>query len=110
MSPSSENGPNKDTARYANLDSTGSSQGSIKLKISAPQKSIHMAVHLSDVACGIPIVDPHIAAIDPAEFLQSLIERIDVRLHLWIVLGEADDCADTSYLIVLLRARRNGPS
>ena len=39
--PSSENGPNKDTARYANLDSMGSNQGPIKLITRGPQKSIH---------------------------------------------------------------------
>jgi len=67
------------------------------------------AVHLTDIACGISIVDPHVAAIDPAEFLQSLIERIDVRLHLWIVRRESNDYSDTSYPIRLLRAHMQWP-
>jgi len=39
----------------------------------------------------------------PAELSQSLIERINVGLHLGVILGEADDCPDTAYSLAPLR-------
>ena len=46
----------------------------------------------------------------PAELSQSLIERINVGLHLGVILGEADDCPDTAYSLAPLRLYGERPS
>ena len=69
----------------------------------------HDASHLCDVACTKPIVDPDIAPIEPSKLTQSLIESLDEEAHFRIILGEADDGAQTSLWPSLLRPRSERP-
>src|SRR5262249_17302929 len=65
---------------------------------------------LSAIAVGIAgtpaNIDPHVAAIGPAQFLQALQERRKTRLCLLIIRGQAHEHADPPHL---LRARRERP-
>jgi hypothetical protein len=55
------------------------------------------------------VVDPHVAAVGPAQLLQPLQERRDAGLCLPIVGGEVHQHADASHPIGLLRPRRERP-
>ena len=51
----------------------------------------------------------HVAAVGPAQFLQSLHERRDASLCLRVVRGEWNEHADAPHPLGLLRARRERP-
>ena len=55
------------------------------------------------------IVDPHVAAVGPAQFLQPLQERRDAGLSFRIVRGQVHEHADAPHPLALLRARRERP-
>src|SRR5262249_47501124 len=55
-------------------------------------------------------VDPHVAAINPAQFLQPLQECREASLALRIVCRQAHEHADAPHALPLLRARRGRPS
>src|SRR5262249_43366076 len=50
-----------------------------------------------------------IAALDPAQLLQSLLERREADLHARIVRSPGHEHADAAHLLGLLRARRERP-
>ena len=54
----------------------------------------------------ITVVDPHVAAIGPAQFLQSLLEGREASLFFGIVCDPAHEHADATHPVGLLRARR----
>ena len=51
-------------------------------------------------------IDPHVAAIGPAQFLQALQECCEARLSFLIVRGHAHEHADAPHALALLRACR----
>ena len=55
------------------------------------------------------IVDPHVAADGPAQFLQPLQERSDAGLRFRIVRDQVREHADATHPLGLLRARRERP-
>src|SRR6516165_8266411 len=61
------------------------------------------------IACGPAIVDLHVAAVGPAQFLQPLHERRQACLSFRIVCGEGHEHADTPHPLALLRAHRERP-
>ena len=61
-------------------------------------------VSVVDIACGPASVDPHVAAIGPAQLLQTLHERRDSSLRFQIVCGQRHEHADMPHGLVLLRA------
>jgi hypothetical protein len=61
------------------------------------------------IACGPAIVDAHVAAVGPAQFLQPLHERREAGLTFRIVRGQRMEHADSPYPLTLLRARRQRP-
>jgi hypothetical protein len=54
-------------------------------------------------------IDPHVAAIGPAQFLQALQERREARLCLLIIRGQAHEHTDPPHSLALLRPRRARP-
>src|SRR6516165_4597029 len=62
-----------------------------------------------DSACGPAIISPHVAAIDPAQLLQALLERLSLGLSYRIVSGPAHDHANPPHPLRLLRACRERP-
>jgi hypothetical protein len=54
-------------------------------------------------------VDPHIAAVGPAQLLQDLLERCDAGVTFWIVRGRVHEHTDPPHLLGLLRARGERP-
>ena len=58
---------------------------------------------------GPPSIDPQIAALGPAQFLQALHERVEARLSLPIVRSQAHQYADTPHPLRLLCVRRKWP-
>jgi hypothetical protein len=54
-------------------------------------------------------VDPHVAAIDPAQLLQALQECREASLAFRIVRRQAHEHADAPHLLGLLRARHERP-
>src|SRR5262249_60985296 len=60
------------------------------------------------VACGPAVIDPHIAAVGPAQLLQSLHERREAGLTYRMVVGERHEHTDAPDLR-RLRARRERP-
>ena len=56
-----------------------------------------------------PSVDPHVAAVGPAQLLQPLHERPDAGLPFRIVRGRGHQHADAPHALGLLRARRERP-
>src|SRR5262245_40462987 len=61
------------------------------------------------IAGGPAIVDLHVAAVGPAQFLQPLHERSEARLTFRIVRCQAHEHADASHPLALLRARCERP-
>jgi hypothetical protein len=57
------------------------------------------------IASAPAIVDPHIAAVGPAQLVQPLLECREACLSFRIV-RDARKCADAAHAIRLLRARR----
>ena len=55
------------------------------------------------------IVDPHVAAVGPAQLLQPLQERRDAGLSFRIVRGRGHQHANAPHPLGLLRARRERP-
>ena len=55
------------------------------------------------------VVDPHVAAVGPAQLLQPLQERREAGLSFRIVRGQAHEHADAPHPLGLLRARRERP-
>src|SRR5262245_6756653 len=62
------------------------------------------------IACGPAIVDAHVAAVGPAQFLQPLHERREAGLTFRIARGQRMEHAYAPYPLALLRARRERPS
>ena len=62
---------------------------------------------------GIPVgparVDVHVAAVGPAQLRQTLQERSDAGLCLWIVRGPVHEHANAPHLVGLLRTRGDRP-
>src|SRR5271169_5141305 len=54
-------------------------------------------------------VNPHIAAVAPAQSLQGLLKRREGGLTLWIVSGPVHKHTDMPHLLGLLRARIERP-
>ena len=61
------------------------------------------------IARGPAGVDPHVAAVGPAQLLQPLQERRDAGLRFRIVRGRGHEHADAPHPLGLLRARRERP-
>ena len=61
------------------------------------------------IACAPAVVDPHVAAVGPAQLLQPLQERRDAGLGFPIVRGRGHEHADAPHPLALLRARRERP-
>src|SRR5262245_64094008 len=61
------------------------------------------------IACGPAIVDAHVAAVGPAQFLQPLHERREAGLTFRIARGQRMEHAYAPYPLALLRARRERP-
>src|SRR6185437_6151776 len=55
------------------------------------------------------VVDPHVAAVGPAQFLQPLQEGREASLFFGIVRGPAHEHADATHPVGLLRARSAWP-
>jgi hypothetical protein len=64
------------------------------------------SIGITDAPAG---VDPHVAAINPAQLLQALQECREASLALRIVRRQAHEHANASHLLRLLRARRERP-
>ena len=58
---------------------------------------------------GPAVVDPHVAAVGPAQLLQRLQERRDAGLAFRIVRGHVHEHADAPHALGLLRPRRERP-
>src|SRR5258706_2734390 len=71
--------------------------------------TIGMVWVASSIACTPAGVDPHVAAVGPAQLLQPLRERCDAGLPLQIVRGEWHEHADVPHALALLRAGRERP-
>jgi len=56
-----------------------------------------------------PVVDPHVAADDPAQFAEALQERSDAGLSFRIVRHSGHEYPDAPHARALLRTRRNRP-
>jgi hypothetical protein len=54
-------------------------------------------------------IDPNVATYDPAQLLQSLLERRDASLRFRIGLGHAHEHADVPHTVGLLCARTEWP-
>src|SRR5262245_61090696 len=61
------------------------------------------------IACGPAIVDAHVAAVGPAQFLQPLHERREAGLTFRIARGQRMEHAYAPYPLALLRARGERP-
>ena len=62
------------------------------------------------IGCGPAGVDPHVAAVDPAQLLQPLQERRVAGLRVWIVRADAArEYTDAPHPLDLLRARCERP-
>ena len=61
------------------------------------------------IAGGPASVDPHVAAVGPAQLLQPLQECREAGLRFRIVRGRAHEHADAPHPLGLLRARRERP-
>jgi len=55
------------------------------------------------------LVDPHVAAVGPAQLLQALQERCQTYLSFRTVCGHAHEHADAPHALALLRARGKRP-
>jgi hypothetical protein len=68
---------------------------------------------MSAIAVGIAVtpanIDPHVVAIDPAQFLQALQERREARLCFLIIRSQAHEHADAPHALGLLRVRDGRP-
>ena len=63
-------------------------------------------------ATGVPrpaVVDPHVAALSPAQLLQFLPERRNAGLRLRVIAGQVHEHADAPHALALLRRRRARP-
>ena len=58
-----------------------------------------------EIACGKAIIKPHIAAVGPAQLLQSLLECREAYLVVLIVRGPGREHANPPHPLGLLRAR-----
>jgi hypothetical protein len=65
--------------------------------------------HAVGIARGPPGVDADVAAVGPAQFLQSLHERRHASLRLRVVRGDCHEHADSPHSLALLRARCERP-
>ena len=54
-------------------------------------------------------IDPNVATYDPAQLLQSLLERRDASLRFRIGFGRAHEHADVPHRVGLLRSRHERP-
>jgi hypothetical protein len=61
------------------------------------------------IACAPAILDPHVAAVAPAQLLQALLERRDTGLRFGIAHGQIHEHRDAPHSLRLLRGRRQGP-
>ena len=73
------------------------------------QKLLGISLKTTGVARCPAVVDPHVAAVGPAQLLQPLQERRDAGLSFRIVGGEVHEHADAPHPLALLRARRERP-
>src|SRR5262245_38365969 len=64
---------------------------------------------LAGIARGPARLDPQIAALEPAQFLETLQERSMANQSLGIILGEIREHADAPHPLALLRARHERP-
>src|SRR5262249_54053200 len=62
------------------------------------------------LGCGKAIINPHIAAVGPAQLLQFFHEDREAYLPLLIILGRGREYADAPYAVGLLCACRKRPS
>jgi hypothetical protein len=61
------------------------------------------------IAQGPAILDPQIAALDPTQLLQSLLERHEADLHVGAIRRPDREHADPPHPLGLLRARSERP-
>src|SRR5262245_18699817 len=61
------------------------------------------------IGCGKAMINPHIAAVTPAQLLQPLLECRKALLVLLIVHGRGREHADAPHPLALLAARRERP-
>src|SRR5262249_61900873 len=61
------------------------------------------------ITCTPAKLDPHIAAVDPAQLLHRFQERHDVGLRIRVVRGPVHQRADAQHPVGLLRSRRERP-
>ena len=65
---------------------------------------VRVSANRGGVACGPPDINPHVAAVGPAQLLQDLYERSDAVLLICIVRAHGHEHADAPYRIRPLRA------
>ena len=68
-----------------------------------------VSAQIVGIACGPADVDPHVAAVGPAQLLQSLQERCNTGLALRVVRCLAHKYANAPHPLGLLRPRRERP-
>src|SRR5262245_51264999 len=68
-----------------------------------------VSANFRSIGCGPARVDPHVAAIGPAQLRQRLQERPDTGLKFSIVCGRGQDHADAPHPLQLLRPCRERP-
>jgi hypothetical protein len=67
-----------------------------------------VGLYASRVTAGPAIVDAHVAAFYPSQFLKPLLQRFDPSLS-YCVISDTHEHADTPHALWLLRARRERP-
>src|SRR5262249_18239887 len=70
---------------------------------------VRLSANCGGIGCGPAGVDPHIAADDPSQQRQRLLEHPDARLPDRIVRSRGREHANAPHLGALLRARRGRP-
>src|SRR5262245_5602546 len=70
---------------------------------------LRLSANCGGIGCGPAGVDPHIAADDPSQQRQRLLERSEARLPDRIVRSRGREHANAPHLVALLRARRERP-
>ena len=71
---------------------------------SATNSAAYFAV-VFGIACGKPIINPHIVAVGPTQLLQPLLECREAYIVVLIVPGQARKHADAAHALSLLRTR-----
>src|SRR5262245_7144302 len=71
-----------------------------------PNQFSRVGAHLVEIGTGVSIIDLNVMAGHPSDRLESLTQRLKIKLCIRIVLSYAQQHADASHPLGLLRARR----